>query len=116
MPIINLDSLKDNEWTRNLTGYERGVAARNEFRLSELDDLDDIIEVHVPDTIDAISTSFFNGMFADSVKAAGADFLEKYQFHAPDLVMKQVMQSIHRIRTRENPDPDHDNSINQEIS
>lgn len=99
MPMINLDSLTDGGRVRNLTGHERGLAARSEFELSKFDEADDIVEVHVPSDIDAITVSFFQGMFAESVKAAGADFLEKYHFHASPSVMEQVMRGVQRVRT-----------------
>ena len=59
VPMINLDSLTDGGRVRNLTGHERGLAARRDFELSKLDQADGVVEVHVSDDIDAITVSFF---------------------------------------------------------
>jgi len=99
MPMINLITLTDDGRVRNLTGHERGLAARDMFKLSKLDDGSEVVEVHVPDDVDAITVSFFQGMFAESVKKAGQNFLEKYHFHASPSVMEQVMRGVERVRT-----------------
>jgi hypothetical protein len=99
MKMINLDSLTNDGRVRNLTGHERGLAARAKFDLSNLDKSNDIIEVHVSNNIDAITVSFFQGMFAESVKFAGAGFLVKFHFHASTRVMEQVMRGVQRVRT-----------------
>jgi hypothetical protein len=84
MPEINLRDLTQGE-VRNLAGHDRGLEARSHFKLDELDECDESVEISLPDDFRAISPSFFQGMFAKSVhrfKSASA-FFQHYQFDAP---------------------------------
>lgn len=87
---------------RNLSGHERGLAARMAFKLEDLDALPEPIEVVVPEDLDAISTSFFQGMFAQSIQRLGSRdrFLEHYRFHARPHLMLQVQRGIDAVQTR----------------
>jgi hypothetical protein len=99
MTTIDLAALTDNGRVRNLTGHERGIAAREQFDLNSLDAAQEAIEVRVPDDLDAITISFFQGMFADSVRKVGSGFLEHYRFHASPEIMEQVLRGIDRVNT-----------------
>ncbi|WP_313078366.1 hypothetical protein [Agrobacterium pusense] len=95
MQTIELEKLTKGE-VHNLSGHDRGRAARNFFNLSELDNVDDIVVVSVPEHIYTITSSFFQGMFADSVKRLGTreDFLSRYRFDADPVVLQQIEQGI----------------------
>lgn len=84
MREINLRELTRDE-VRNLAGHDRGLDARTYFKLDQLDESEESVEVSLPEDFRAISPSFFQGMFAKSVhrfKSASA-FFEHYQFDAP---------------------------------
>lgn len=100
MQTINLDHLTQGGRVRNLTGHERGLAAREAYGLAALDVADTPVVVEVPEHVDAITVSFFQGMFADSVKVAGPKFLDHYRFKASPVVMEQVLRGLQRINTR----------------
>lgn len=100
MATVNLETLTDEGRVRNLTGHERGLAARKHYNLAEFDKSGETVEVHIPDTLDAMTVSFFQGMFADSVRNTGAQFLDRYHFHASPVIMEQVLRGIERVKTR----------------
>jgi hypothetical protein len=89
---INLDRLTGEGRVRNLSGKERGVAARAELGLSALDAKDDDVVVVVPDYVDTISPSYFQGLFSQSIKHLhGRDgFLQKYRFKATSQAMRWI--------------------------
>lgn len=103
MPMIELVSLTDGQ-VHSLSGQERGLAARQFFKLDELDELSDSVTIDVPDDLDAISPSFFQGMFSKSLIDAfhrDADrFLEHYRFRAQTHVLAQIQRGIRAVLTR----------------
>lgn len=96
MKKIQLEQLTGDGEVRNLSGHQRGLSARAKFGLDEIDRSSETAVVIVPETIYLLSSSFFQGMFAASVKRAGTrdSFLAKYQFEAPDDVLQQVDRGI----------------------
>lgn len=96
MAEIHLGELTRGGEVRNLSGHERGVEARRLFKLDELDRLHETVEVVVPDELYAITPSFFQGMFAESVRALGGrdPFLRRYAFDAPGYVLEQLESAI----------------------
>lgn len=100
MKKIELIELTKGE-VKNLTGQERGVAAREFFNLDQIDEGGEPVRVVVPDDLDAITTSFFQGMFSRSVRSADSAevFLDRYQFDARPSIMEQVVRGINRILT-----------------
>lgn len=73
--------------SRVFSGRERGAAVR---RSAELDRLDKepktLVEVRVPEDIFSVNSSFFLGMFGDSIRALGAEgFRAKYRFEGADI-------------------------------
>ncbi len=99
MPMIELEQLTQGK-VRNLTGHDRGLAARQNFDLDALDASGEAVDVVVPEGLDGITTSFFQGMFAQSVRSVGAGFLDHYRFHASPALMEQVLRGIDRINTK----------------
>ncbi len=99
MASINLNELTHGR-VRNLSGHERGSAARAKFLLDELDKSNSRIDVELPPDLEGMTTSFFQGMFAASVKAAGSDFLDHYRFHASPALMEQILRGIEKVQTK----------------
>lgn len=67
------------------SGRDRGIAARAEYGLDRIDDSADSVEVILPDTLYTLTSSFFLGLFGDSVRKCGSvsGFEEKYRFKGP---------------------------------
>ncbi|MDJ1632653.1 hypothetical protein [Rhizobium rhizogenes] len=95
MQTIELEQLTKGE-VHNLSGHDRGQAARVHFKLSELDGGTDVVLIHVPEHVYTITSSFFQGMFAESVKHLGdrESFFARYRFDADPVVLQQVEQGI----------------------
>jgi hypothetical protein len=100
---IDLGTLTDKR-AQSISGHERGLDARQTFKLDELDRVCEPVNVVIPDNIKAIATSFFQGMFAKSVQRFGSKdrFLEHYHFMAQPLVVEQILKGIERSLTRRN--------------
>lgn len=95
MQTIELEQLTKGE-VHNLSGHDRGQAARTHFNLADMDVTDDVVIVHVPDHVYTITSSFFQGMFAESVTKLGDrdKFLARYRFDADPVVLQQIEQGI----------------------
>lgn len=98
MTTIDLTPYTGNGKVRNLSGKDRGLAAREEFGLTDLDQGAETILVKVPDYVYSISTSFFCGLFSESFDTLGGaeGFLEKYEFEMPQELWPQVEQGLER--------------------
>lgn len=95
MTEILFSELTDGGKVRNLVGHERGEKAREKWTLDQLDTDSEAIDVKIPRELLTLSSSFFQGMFAQSVKKLGQEgFLRHYQFQASPIVMQQVMDGI----------------------
>ncbi len=99
MPTIDLTVLTRGE-VRSLIGQDRGVAARNEFKLDELDQSGDEVIVLVPQDMRTLTPSFVQGLFAGSVGRLGEHgFFSHYKFNAPAHILDDVRSGIDRILT-----------------
>ena len=78
--------------TRVLSGKQRGESARTHLKLDGLDAADEPVEVTVPAMIEAMTPSFFLGMFGLSVQTCGSvdAFLSKYHFKTYPHVLAQI--------------------------
>jgi hypothetical protein len=97
MTTINLDYFACGN--RNLVGKENGERAREQYDLDELDRSDDLVEIDVSDNIIALSSSFIDGMFFDSVRYFdGAEgFHKHYKFNTSDIAtLSHIMHGIAR--------------------
>ena len=75
--------------TRILSGKDVGERARIKFKLDDLDNAQNIVEVNIP--VPVVTSSFILGMFSKSVKALGYDnFFKKYHFVASDAVLENL--------------------------
>lgn len=79
---------------RNLAGHDRGTSARNFFEIDRLDREPEPVTVSVPADFRAISASFFQGMFSESVRALGGalGFFEHYRFDAPSHIRTKLIE------------------------
>lgn len=100
--MIDLDLLTEGGKVHNLSGHDRGVAARAAFGLDDLDRLSDRVEIRVPGHIYAISPSFIQGLLATSVQRAGASreaFFNHFSLEASDLIKRQFDRGLSSILT-----------------
>lgn len=90
--VVNLDKLTRDGRVRNLSGKERGQAARAQLDLDTLDAQLDSVEIVVPDYIDTISPSYFQGLFSESISrlSGRTGFLGKYKFRASTQAMRWI--------------------------
>lgn len=101
---IDLEVLTQGK-VHNLSGHERGLAARKHFNLDELDLADSLVEIRVPEHIYAISPSFVQGLLSASVRNLGStkeSFFRHYNLVATDLVNRQFDRGISAILTDRN--------------
>lgn len=102
---INLGILTKDGRVKNLSGKERGIAARKELNIDKLDSSTSEVVVVVPDYLDTISPSYFQGLFSESIqKLSGRDgFLSKYHFMANDKVMQWINIGIRNATSSRAP-------------
>lgn len=103
--VINLEQVAPAGKVRNLSGKERGVAARLALSLDSIEDTEVEIEIIVPDFIDTISPSYFQGLFSESIRKFGgkAGFLEKYKFTAPSDIFAWIDLGIRNSTSSRDP-------------
>lgn len=99
--VVDFNQILKESGVRNISGHERGAEARRYFLLDDLDIQPDEVIVVIPHHIDALATSFFQGMFAKSVQRFGDKdkFLRHYKFQASSLIMEQILRGIERSLT-----------------
>lgn len=98
--MIDLDMLTENGKVHNLSGHNRGVAAREAFKLDQFDEAATKVEIRVPDHIYAVSPSFVQGLLAGSFQRLGSNrdaFFARYTLVATDLIKRQFERGITSI-------------------
>lgn len=103
--VINLEQLTGEGRVQNLSGRLRGLAARELFRVDELDGATDVVEVRVPEYVYSVTPSFFQGLFGGSVQALGSDaqaFRQHFRFIAPAIVLQQLERGLSAALTSRN--------------
>lgn len=94
---IDLGRLTDGGRITNLSGKEKGQQARELFGLDQIDARGETVMVVCPDNLRNISSSFFLGMFSQSVRRLGKDaFLSRYRFQADAEIWAAIMHGIDR--------------------
>jgi hypothetical protein len=96
MTQIDLNDLTRAGEVRNLSGHEKGVDARRHYKLNELDRYPEPVLVLVPELVYTLTPSFFQGMFAESVRTLRTreEFLAHYRFNATPLILRQIERGI----------------------
>lgn len=71
------------------SGRNRGAAARQEYNLDLAEEQADVIQVVIPDSTYTVTSSFFLGLFGDSVRKCGSlsKFEKKFLYSAPDFLI-----------------------------
>jgi len=96
--MIDLGKMTQGK-VRNLSGQNRGVAAREFFDLETLDHKDEVITVKFPEDLLAVAPSFTQGLFARSFAALGSgySFRKHYKIEASELIKEQLEHGFRRI-------------------
>jgi len=84
---------------RVYAGRERGELARAKAALDRADEAGEVVIVKIPPDVFSINTSFFLGMFADSIRKLGErEFRNRYRFEGPnvDLVVEDGIKEALR--------------------
>ena len=98
---IDLELLTKGE-VHNLSGHDRGVAARKMFELDGLDQSTDDVRILVPDYVYGVSPSFVQGLLAETVHRLGDSrdrFYSRFSLAASDLVKRQFERGLSAILT-----------------
>lgn len=78
---------------RVFSGRKRGEGVRKSLRVDELDSQPDEVVVKIPEDTFTVTSSFFLGLFGDSIQRLGEkQFREKYRFDGP--AMETIEDSI----------------------
>lgn len=74
-----------------LSGHERGVSARALYNLDSLESDDAVVSIVAPENLDAITTSFVQGMFGDTMQRYGSidAILSKYDISELGLALQR---------------------------
>lgn len=92
--ILKMNSYKKNE-SRMFSGRDYGLEVRQGMELDEKDKDNEVYIIQVSDDILAINSSFFGGLFSESVITLGEEgFREKYHFeNEKGKMMKQTLRN-----------------------
>lgn len=91
-----IDKKNKNGKSIGISGRDLGKLQRARLKLDEEDTKDNVCEVFVENNIIVISTSYFLGMFGDSVRTLGSreKFLDKYNFICNPKALKYIEDGI----------------------
>ena len=86
-----------------LSGVDLGKAARSFFKIDDLDEQTTHVTVVVPKDVFSLNSSFFSGLFHDSiVKLKEEGFRRKYIFECTDVIKKNVDDGIFYVLNTKN--------------
>lgn len=87
------------------SGREKGRLNREKYHLDDIDSSDKLVEVIIPDDTYSITSSFFMGLFGESIREIGNrnDFFRKYRFKMPDKFRNKVEIYIDRALREKTP-------------
>ena len=69
------------------SGRSKGELTRKRFNLDAIDRKKCKVIVRIPETTYSVTSSFFLGLFGESIRQAGSrkDFFSRYEFQNPDV-------------------------------
>jgi hypothetical protein len=79
-------------------GRSRGEMVRKKLDLEKIDNSDKKVKVIIPSTTFSVNSSFFLGLFGDSVKKCGnrENFMEKFIFECDEIFKEPIERGINR--------------------
>lgn len=95
--VVDLGKFRGDPSIRVLAGRDIGQDVRSRARIAELDGIAEPVTVLVPSDLFAVTSSFFLGMFADSIRRLGSEgFRSHYLFAGKriDMVVDDAVRSV----------------------
>lgn len=100
---LDLNKARTSPESRVLSGRERGIECRRLFDVAKLDKSPERVTVLIPEDIFSMNTSFFLGLFGESVRTLGKEgFIEKFQFQCDDIHRETITEGIDRALKESN--------------
>lgn len=95
--IDMLQGIKNANILKSISGRDLGERQRKLFELDLEDKSKDLIEVNIGSNILFVSSSFFLGMFGDSVRKFGSkeEFYKKYKFIGKTIAKDSIDEAIY---------------------
>jgi hypothetical protein len=95
--VIELSKVAGDGSVHNLTGKDRGRAARDALELDWFEKQEGRIIIQVPSFLYAITDSFLLGLFSESIQRLGLEgFSAKYCFEADATILAQIEKGLRR--------------------
>ncbi|MBC6437762.1 MAG: hypothetical protein GDA52_06420 [Rhodobacteraceae bacterium] len=93
---------KGDKYVRNLSGHDRGRAVRECLDLSRFDGTEERVVIEIPDYVLAVTGSFFQGLFGESLRTLGGPegFHGRYVLDARPTVTSQLEATIRNLSVR----------------
>src|ERR1035437_1397893 len=99
--IIDLNIARTDAQAKVFAGRERGKYWRVQFKIDELDVVEGIVQVIIPQDIISLNISFFLNLFGDSIRKLGREgFKEHYIFQCDPILEPQIAQGIEQALKR----------------
>lgn len=100
-----LDGIKDANKIFAISGRDLGIKQRKHHKLNELEDNNEKIIVKIPSNIYFLSSSFFLGMFGESVRKCKTKehFKEKFEFETNGKIDSNIEDGINDALKNINP-------------
>ena len=87
-----------------LSGRPKGEELRRKLDLAGKETQADVIKIIVPQHVVSLNSSFFLGLFTDSVRRFGEEgFRSKYCFECRPILMRDIEAGIHQAHNTSNP-------------
>ena len=86
------------------TGRARGLSDRARLKLDDIDKKDETVRVLIPSDVYTVTSSYFLGLFGESIRALGRDdFIRRYSFDSPSHIAHKIDDWISRaLRSKKN--------------
>ena len=100
--LINLGSFQQKD-SLVFSGRPNGESVRKELELDKYDKTDVTFEIIIPEDTLSVNTSFFLGLFGDSVRAMGKDiFKKRFQFKGEKVILDSMESDIDEALKKSN--------------
>jgi hypothetical protein len=105
--MLDISVLAGDGATSVLSGKQRGMQARIDFKLDDLDARDEDVTVRLSEVVEAITPSFVLGMFGKSVRLCGSvdSFFDKYKFNTKPYIIAQLRRGAEYSLVKGTPLP-----------
>jgi len=95
--VLDLGQWRGGRAVRVLAGRDRGEEVRRTAQVAQLDHAEGVVEVRVPTDLFSVTSSFFLGLFGESIRVLGDEgFRQHYRFTGKpiDRVREDSIRSV----------------------